>query len=469
VRRFGLRPRLLAALVLTSAVTLAFAALALLTPLRDRLRTDATQTLVATLGAAHIGFAELDTDATGKVDQGELRQEALALQRRVSGRVTVFDQTLAPVYDTEPDTPAPTTLARRSLAANRPIHVLQGEQLQIAQPVRIGGQRYVVTAQRRLTYVQTATRVVQNVFIKAAAVGLLVAVLLGIALSATMLRRLERLRDAARRLDVEGLDAVPPPVDNSGDEIGELSRAFAGMQARLRRQEDARRAFVATASHELRTPLTSLDGMLELLADDLASEPPDLEDARERVRRAQQQSRRLASLASDLLDLSQLDSATSLRSEPVELGELARAVAAEFELRAEEEQLQLTVVPVATPCWGRGDPGRIAQILRILLDNALRVAPRGSAVDVNVGSGDGHPLLAVHDEGPGIPAEERELIFERFQRGSGQRPESGFGLGLAIGRELAERMDGELALATMNGHGATFELRLPGVPAGVEA
>src|SRR6202166_2894990 len=106
------------------------------------------------------------------------------------------------------------------------------------------------------------------------------------------------------------------------------------MHSRLRQQEDARRAFVATASHELRTPLTSLDGMLELLADDLEREPIDLTDARERVARARQQSRRLASLASDLLDLSRIDALFALRREPVELTETARAVAAEFDSRA---------------------------------------------------------------------------------------------------------------------------------------
>src|SRR5206468_1568444 len=111
-----------------------------------------------------------------------------------------------------------------------------------------------------------------SVFVKAAAVGLAVALLLGIALSATLVRRLGRLRDATRDLDQEGMDAVVMPNDSSRDEIGELTRAFLGLQERLRHQENARRAFVATASHELRTPLASLDGMLELLADDLAAD-----------------------------------------------------------------------------------------------------------------------------------------------------------------------------------------------------
>ncbi len=122
------------------------------------------------------------------------------------------------------------------------------------------------------------------------------------------------------------------PVDRARDEVGDLARTLATMQARLREQEEARRSFVATASHELRTPLTSLDGMLELLDDDLRYAEPDLEDARALLDRARAQSRRLGRLAADLLDLSRLDAKVDLRSEPVELGELSRAVLAEFEL-----------------------------------------------------------------------------------------------------------------------------------------
>ncbi|HEX2703892.1 MAG TPA: HAMP domain-containing sensor histidine kinase, partial [Solirubrobacteraceae bacterium] len=249
----------------------------------------------------------------------------------------------------------------------------------------------------------------------------------------------------------------------SHDEIGELASAFAQMRDRLRAQEDARRAFVATASHELRTPLTSLDGMLELIADDLNGEPVDLEDARERVARAQEQSRRLSSLASDLLDLSRLDASLDLRCEAVELGELGRAVIAEFELRALEREIELVVDGAGAQHWTEGDPASLARIVRILLDNALRLAPAHSAVTVTVASEERFASIEVADDGPGVPADERELIFERFQRGRAHRfGDAGFGLGLAIGRELAERMGGALELVG-GGPGARFRLRLAAV------
>jgi signal transduction histidine kinase len=239
------------------------------------------------------------------------------------------------------------------------------------------------------------------------------------------------------------------------------------MQDGLVRQEKARRTFVATASHELRTPLTLLSGMLELLDDDLREGRLDLEDAREQIEGAQRQLRRLEHLASDLLDLSRLDSEAPLRSEPVELGELSRAVGAEFALRAIDRGIEVDVVPPIAPCWAQGDPGAVARIVRILLDNALRFAPEGSPVVVVPAYHGSSATVEVHDEGPGVPDDERERIFERFQRGSRTGGEEGFGLGLAIGRELAHRLGGRLELVDDGRDGATFRLSLPiELPAG---
>jgi signal transduction histidine kinase len=462
VASFGLRPRLLAALVLTSAVTLAFAAFALLSPLKDRLRNDASATVLAAVQAARPAFEEGALTDRGEVDVRELQREAVTLDRKLGARVVVFDANAHIIADTAPGSASDDISdVRASLAHSSIVHEIVNSLLLVSQPLRIGGKRYVLGVRKRLVYVPDATRVVQDAFLKAAAVGLAVALLLGIGLASTMLRRLERLRDATRELDERGLGAEPP-TDGSRDEIGELTRAFVSMQARLRRQEDARRTFVATASHELRTPLASLDGMLELIADDLEAEPADLDDARERLARAREQSRRLANLATDLLDLSRLDAAIELRSEPIELVEVARAVAAEFELRARTCGVTIEIVPATQHSWGLGDPGSVARIVRIMLDNALWVAPPGSAITIAVTEHDGRAAVEVHDAGPGVPEEERESIFERFRRGSGRAGEGGFGLGLAIGRELALRMEGDLELAaSAPAPDTTFRLSLP--------
>ena len=119
------------------------------------------------------------------------------------------------------------------------------------------------------------------------------------------------------------------------------------------------------------------------------------------------------------------------------------------------------MLPPAEGCWGRGDPDAVARVVRILLDNALRYGPQGQTVAIATVCGDGTAGVSVTDQGPGIPPEEREHVFERFHRGRAAGPESGFGLGLAIGRELAERMGGDLRLADHEPPGASFVLTLP--------
>ncbi|MBV9472961.1 MAG: HAMP domain-containing histidine kinase, partial [Solirubrobacterales bacterium] len=295
--------------------------------------------------------------------------------------------------------------------------------------------------------------------ITAALAGIALTLVLGIPLAATLVRRLRRLRQAAVRL-ADGGPGLGVPIDRARDEVGDLARTLATMQRRLQHQEEARRAFVATASHELRTPLTSLDGMLELLDDDLRGSDPDLEDARSLLERARAQSRRLGRLAADLLDLSRLDAEVKLRSEPVELGELSRAVLAEFELGTSERRITSQLEDSAGPIWALGDPGSVARILRILLDNAVRVSPEGSEITVELHGGDA-VALSVCDHGPGVSPDERDQIFRRFHRGRDTGGQAGFGLGLAIGRELAERMGGELVLEDTDTPGAKFTLRLP--------
>jgi signal transduction histidine kinase len=254
----------------------------------------------------------------------------------------------------------------------------------------------------------------------------------------------------ALRITDEGPDA-PTPHDQRRDEVGDLARALARMQEELRRQEAARRAFVSTASHELRTPLTMLQGTMELLEEDLREGRLDEADGLRQIEGARTELNRLSALAGELLDLSRLDAAVPLRSEPVELGEIVRAVAAEFALRAEKRDTALNVVLPAAACWGSGDPDAIARVVRILVDNALRYGPPGEPVRIEARAALGRAMITVADTGPGIAPEERENIFERFHRGSRAGSSGGFGLGLAIGRELARRMGGELEVLDGDG------------------
>ena len=491
-RGFGLRPRLLAALVFTSAVTLAVAALALLPPLQQRLTDQAADDLdhATTVDAPLFHDAIVASlKRTRQERQAEERlfrlgqdvsNRAFTLRVRTDARVIVASSVpgAPPVFDTDAaqsalprneilsaiSNPVPRTVRRdNQVIVVKPIDV--DDSLAI-NPVRLRGPDqtdlsgdFLLVTVKPLTDVKTAVGQVRNAFLAAAAVGLLVAVLLGIGLATTIGRRLARLRAAAVRVAEQGTDA-PTPRDDGRDEVGDLARALASMQRELRRQEAARRAFVSTASHELRTPLTSLQGTIELLEEDLRSDRFDQEDAWRQVVGARRELRRLARLASELLDLSRLDADVSLREEPVELGELCRAVAAEFELRAAEAEVDLEVPTPPGPCWGRGDPSAVARVVRILLDNALRHAPSSSTVRVLPAYHGDNATVAVDDDGPGVGPDDRERIFERFERGSAPSGEGGFGLGLAIGRELARKMGGELRLAETQS-GARFALELP--------
>jgi len=447
-----------------------------LSPLPDRLREQSAVNLRAAVLASRPNL-EAAVRAQPR-DQIAVPRASEELRQRTDGRVVLFGPVLADdvLYDTSTDASitGATLTALATLRTGSTTTHIQGDVVRIG--VRLFGSSRgsykgvegVLVVERRLTEVTTAVDQVRNALLAAGAVGLLVAIALAVALSSTLLRRLGRLRTAAMQISQEGVADAPLQHDRGRDEVGDLSRAFGRMQEELRRQEAARRSFVATASHELRTPLTMLQGTMELLEEDLADGRVDIADAQTQVARARRELLRLSSLAGELLDLSRLDASVPLRSEPVELGELARAVAAEFALRADEREVDLGVVPPAGPCWSRGDPDAVARVVRILLDNALRYAPHGEPIRLTAECEGDRARIEVADRGPGVHPAEREQIFERFQRGRTASAEAGFGLGLAIGRELAERMGGTLALAGEDGQGTCFRLELPAAEPGAE-
>ena len=173
-----------------------------------------------------------------------------------------------------------------------------------------------------------------------------------------------------------------------------------------------------------------------------------------------EQVQRLTKLATDLLDLSRLDAGgITIAHDEIELGELAADSAREMQALAARRGSSV-VVEMGAPAPARGDEGRVLQVLRVLVDNAVRHTPPGSTVTLRTETTPWGASVIVSDDGPGIPPELLERVFERFFRGPGAAAR-GTGLGLAIARELAERMDGRL-LATSGPGGTRFTLELPG-------
>jgi signal transduction histidine kinase len=297
---------------------------------------------------------------------------------------------------------------------------------------------------------------VQRRLVEAGALALLVAIAVGYGAAYLFARRIRRLEAAAERIAAGAFDV--PVHDPSGDELGQLARAFENMRQRLSQLERARREFIGNASHELRTPLFSLRGFIELLTDeelDEATRAEFLETMREQVDRLQR-------LAEDLLDLTRLDAGRMrLERRPVDLGELARELYEEFRGVAHATGHPLSVEPGETRALA--DDERVLRIGRALVENAIRHTPGGTPVRIRSSGGAYRTSwLTVEDEGPGVPAEHARHVFDRFYRVDGTQA-SGSGLGLAIAHELAEAMGGTLELESAPGSTA-FTLRLPSEP-----
>jgi signal transduction histidine kinase len=311
-----------------------------------------------------------------------------------------------------------------------------------ASPATLAGPVVLLSASLA-PQLQTVDLLQQRILI-AGLVALAVALAIGYGGSWLFARRIRRLERAAARIAAGKFDE--PIVDRNVDELGELARGFDRMRLQLAQLDDARREFIANASHELRTPLFSLAGFLELLDDE------DLDDAtrREFLVTMRQQVDRLTKLATDLLDLSRAD-AGRLRIErrPLDLNPIAETVAGEFAAIAQATGHPVEIVS-ANGVRAVGDSERVLQIGRALLENALLHTPEGTRVRIRLGTEDGRALLAVEDEGPGIPEQHAGRVFERFYRIDGTRA-SGSGLGLAIARELARLMDGSIELESRPG------------------
>jgi signal transduction histidine kinase len=415
--------------------------------------------------------ARLDEAMTAGISQARLRALVRGIDQRTGSRVTVLgvregDAGPEPsfvVADSElertailPAYPAATAAASSGSAASA-VETVGGERRgESAVPLFDDGVDWVAVFSTDLADVDDNVALIRRQILIAGAIALLAALAAGWLVARAHARRLRRLEEAAEKV-ADGDFSSPIPVDST-DEVGQLAMTFNEMQKRLETLDSARREFIANASHELRTPISSLSGFVELLEDD----DPDPEARAEFVRTMRAQVDRLTKLTVDLLDLSKLDAdAMQIRRERVELAEVARRVAAEFGPAAERHESAIEVGDGAAAAAG-ADPDRVAQIMRILIDNALTHTPEGTAIKVGAHIDNGAASLVVADDGPGIEPRARERVFERFFTAD---EVSGSGLGLAIARELALRMDGSLELRSHRGR-TEFELRLPAAAGG---
>ena len=247
----------------------------------------------------------------------------------------------------------------------------------------------------------------------------------------------------------------------SRDEVGELARAFNTMAAELAEVDRMRRELVANVSHELRTPISALQATLENLVDGV--ERPD----EETLEGMQRQAQRLGRLVAQLLDLSRLEAgADPLQRETFAVRGLLDEAVRESRLRAAGEavkQVDVSVTVEPASLHGFGDAERIHQVVANLVDNALRHSPDGSLVLLSAHARNGSTAIEVEDEGPGIPPEEAERVFERFHRVDAARSvdDGGSGLGLAIARWIVDMHGGRIRVEQRRPRGCRMVVELP--------
>lgn len=266
----------------------------------------------------------------------------------------------------------------------------------------------------------------------------------------------ERVR--AQLADRSPGDLAPVPAGDLPSELRPMVQEFNALLGRVRRAFEDQQHFVADAAHELRTPLAALKLQLQALQQGGAAGEPGLKRLEQGIERA-------SHLIEQLLSLARQEGAAAQRAlEPLALDALCRQAVTEASelgsLRGVDVGLQ-----DCDPAWVMGQPEGLRVLLRNLLDNAIKYSPAGGQVDLSLHAtpGEGQVLLLVEDSGPGIPAGERQRVFDRFYRSSASASQApGSGLGLAIVKAIADRHGAQLRLSQSGRLGGLqVELRLP--------
>lgn len=286
-------------------------------------------------------------------------------------------------------------------------------------------------------------------------IGVVIAGLGGYTLARRALAPIEEMTERARLITAERLgDRLP--VDNPDNEMGRLASVFNETLGRLEASFDQMRRFTADVSHELRTPLTAIRSVGEVGLRGHRSEA----SYRGIIGSMLEEADRLARLVDRLLTLSRAEThQATLSLDDVDVRALAEDVVAHLGVLAEEKGQSLAIDVLATPT-ARADRLVLRQALISLVDNAIKFTPPGGTVRVRISESPTRAIVDVADSGPGVPAEARERIFDRFFRSTGTEA-AGTGLGLSLARGAVVALGGALSLEQSGPAGSTFRVALP--------
>lgn len=353
----------------------------------------------------------------------------------------------------------PIALAATSASYRYETVLANGERWRtIAAPVGIGGHNVVLRVSRSEERVRGELSEVLAVLIFGLPLVVALAGVGGYWLARRALVPIDHLASEARRITAERLHERLT-VPNQHDEIGRLTAVINEMFARLESSFDQLRRFTADSSHELRTPLAVVRGIGEATVAERRT-PTEYEEA---IGSMLEEVDRMSNLVDTLLRLSHGDAGTiRVSRESFDLGQLAREVAASLGILAEERS-QTLAFDITTGVIVSADRLVLREAVTNVLDNAIKYSPDGSTIAIRVEPAGGQALLAIADEGPGIPPEHRERIFHRFFRvdEARSRERGGTGLGLAIAKWAVDINGGQIAVHERPRGGSEFRILLP--------
>jgi signal transduction histidine kinase len=324
-----------------------------------------------------------------------------------------------------------------------------------------------VTLSNPFTYRAQTLATIVSVMGVAGLIALFVAVIASILIADRVSNPIRRLTRAARELSEGHLDTRVPSPGNS-PEMNELTAGFNAMAERvqdsiefIRRDRDRSRDFLADVSHELRTPIAALRTFNELLTE---GQVPEAATRQEFLEQSRQQIERLDWLASNLLELSKLDSGlVRLDLRPDDLRAVVENAVQQAQPNADRKGVTLDVKVPDEPLRQRHDPQRMGQVLGNLIGNAIKFTPSGGRVEVSLTATDTGAEFRVVDTGVGINARELPYVFDRFYRGAQaiEPRATGSGLGLSIVRSIVEMHNGSVAITSTPGMGTQVSVALP--------
>lgn len=284
-------------------------------------------------------------------------------------------------------------------------------------------------------------------FVRGAVVGLFFSLLLAFWIAHWISHPLHNITRAARSVPEGEFQQIP--VEEGPKEVRELAAAFNEMVSRVHHTQKSQQDFIANVSHDLKTPLTSIQGYAQAIIDGAVMEAAEVQKAAQVI---YGEAEHMNEMVSDLLELARLDSGmATFEREPVYLKELLNLVLDQFNPLARHAGIKLKLnVPThlsTDEVTVLGDAERLSQLFSNLIDNAIKFSPPGGEVTLVLGREDQYVVIKVVDQGPGIPPDEVERIFERFYQTDKARTGGGrrsVGLGLAIAREIAEKHGGRI-------------------------